>query len=120
MKNEIPFETKAHSMSGKGSLDFNSKEDLNQLAMKLIPNYNPDRFDAMGFRIYAKKDEPIITIYAVDKLKQDDSNYDKDKLPVKKFKLRISFLEFLQNIKSFDMTLSNGNYDMEDITVINK
>ena len=28
MKNEIPFETKAHSMSGKGSLDFNSKEDL--------------------------------------------------------------------------------------------
>ena len=120
MKNEIPFETKAHSMTGKGSIDFLGKDDLNTFATKLIPNFNPDRFDALGLRFYAYKDLPLITFYAVDKFKQEQENYPKDKIPVKKFKLKMSFCDFLQHLKSFNLTLTNGNYDMEDILVMNK
>ncbi len=120
MKNQMPFETKAHSMTGRGSVDFYSKENLNSFAMKLIPNYNPDRFDAMGLRIYIKNENPIITIYAVDTFKQDQNNYPKDKLPVKKFKLNMSMNAFIKNLKSFDMTLTNGSYELKDMMVMNK
>ena len=120
MKSQIPFETKAHSMTGRGSVDFYGKEDLNAFALKLIPNYNPDRFDALGLRLYIKKELPVITIYAVDTFKQDQENYPKGKLPVKKFKLQMSMHDFIRHLKSFDVTLTNGNYDLEDMLVMNK
>jgi len=119
-KKQKPFETRFHSLNGNANMDLYRKEDLNALAIKLIDNYNPDRFDAVALRFFVQKDEPIITIYAVDKYKQDDDNYPHDKLPVKKYKLKLSFDEFLKYIKRFDLTVSYDAYDIEDILVINK
>jgi hypothetical protein len=119
-KKNKPFETNFHSLNGNAAMDLHRKEDLNALATKLIDNYNPDRFDAVALRFFVQKNEPIVTLYAVDKYKQEDDNYPKDKLPVKKYKLKLSFVEFLKYIKRFDLTVSNDAYDIADILVMNK
>ena len=120
MKKKQPFETDAHALTGKSSIDLFRKEDLNSLAQKLIPNYNPDRFDASALRFFVQKGEPVITLYAVDKVKQDDDDYPHNKLPVKKFKIRIPFDEFVRHFKRFDVTLTNEAYDIGDMLVLNK
>ena len=120
MKKKQPFETKAHSLSGKSSLDLFRREDLNSLASRLISNYNPDRFDATALRFFVQKGTPVITLFAVDKMKQEGDNYPNNKVPVKKFKIRISLPEFMKRIKRFDMTLSNDAYDIGDMLVVNK
>jgi hypothetical protein len=85
-----------HSLVGKASMDLFRKEDLNELAMRLVDRYNPDRFDAMAIRIFAQKGEPVIVIYAVDTYKMEGGNYPQERLPVKKFKLRIPSLNFFK------------------------
>jgi len=120
MKKKQPFETEAHLLTGKSAMDLFRKEDLNSLAAKLIPAYNPDRFDATALRLFVQKGEPIITLFAVDKLKQEENNYPKDKLPVKKFKIRLSFNDFVRYFKRFNVTLTNEAYDISDMLVLNK
>jgi len=120
MKKPQPFESRAHSVAGKAAMDFYRKEDLNSIATKLITNFNPDRFDATALRFYIQKDSPVLTLYAVDKGKQDEDNFPKDKLPMKKFKINISFEDFLKHIRRFDLTLTNDAYDIGDMLVINK
>jgi hypothetical protein len=120
MKKKQPFETEAHLLTGKSAMDLFRKEDLNSLAARLIQNYNPDRFDATALRLFVQKGEPIITLFAVDKLKQEGNSYPKNRLPVKKFKIRIPFNEFIRNFKRFDVTLTNDAYDIADMLVLNK
>ena len=120
MKKKQPFETEAHLLTGRGAMDLFRKEDLNSLAAKLIVNYNPDRFDATALRVFIQKGEPVVTFFAVDKLKQEENNYPRNKVPVKKFKLRTSFNDFLKHFKRFDVTLTNDAYDISDMLVINK
>ena len=102
------------------AMDLYNKEDFNSLALKLIDGYNPDRFDAAALRFFIQKGSPVITLYAVDKLRQEQNNYPPEKLPVKKFKIQISLDEFLRHIKKFDLTITNNAYDVEDILVMNK
>lgn len=120
MKGEMPFETEAHSLAGKAAMDLFAGEDLNVLATKLIPNYNPRRFDATALRLFLQRGKQIVTLYAVDKFKQEQDHYPKDKLPVRKFKLRIQPAELLRLIKRFDLTLTNDAYDIQDMLVMNK
>jgi len=120
MKKQQPFEMRAHSLSGNAAMDLFRKEELNTLAGKMIDGYNPDRFDAAALRIFVQKKSPVITLYAVDKYKQEEDHYPKHKIPVKKFKIRLSFEELLKRIKRFDLTLSNDAYDLQDMLVINK
>jgi len=121
MKTEFPFETKNHSLTGHAAIDLlNEDEDLNSLAARLIDDYNPDRFDATVIRLFVQDNQPVITVYAVDKLRQEQNNYPHDRLPVKKFKMKLSFGEFLNHIKGFDFTVSNEAYDVKDILIENK
>jgi hypothetical protein len=115
-----PFEKDEHDLSGMAAMDLFRKEDLNSLAFKLIEGYNPDRFDATILRFFVQKGEPVITIYAVDKMRQDQKNFPTDKLPVKKFKMQMPMEELLRHIKRFDLTISNNAYDVQDILVMNK
>src|SRR5690242_1694852 len=105
MKKKQPFETEAHLLTGKSAMDLFRKEDLNSLAMKLIPNYNPDRFDASALRFFVQKGNPVVTLFAVDKQKQEGNQFPKQKIPVKKFKLKIPFEDFIRHFKRFDVTL---------------
>ncbi len=69
METKIPFESKNHPLNGNAVIDLFNKEDLNSLAAKLIEGYDPDRFDATALRLFVQKSEPVITLYAVDKLR---------------------------------------------------
>ena len=119
MKKNQSFEMKEHDLTGYASIDLFRKNDFNSLGERLT-NYNPDRYEAVALRFFVQKGKPILTLYALDKFKQDQSNYPKDKLPVRKFKLSIDWDEFLSKIKRFDFTVSNGAFDIKDILVINK
>jgi hypothetical protein len=115
-----PFETAGHDLSGQASLNFYDRDNFNTFAAKLA-GYNPDRFDPAALKIYVEGKEVVVTLYAVDKSKQERTDsFPDDKLPVHKFKLAMNWMEFLGHIKQFDMVVSDGNYDLRDMLVINK
>ena len=93
---------------------------LDDLCVERIPDYNRDRFEAFAIRLFLGH-ETIITIYAMDKLRQEDSTLKKDKIAVKKFKLSdIRVSDILSYCSSFNCTLTTGNYDLDDMEVVNK
>lgn len=114
-----PFETREHDLTGCASLDFHGKEDFNAIASQLA-HYNPNRFEPVALRIYVQNNQPLATIFAVDTFKQEQSNYPHNKIPVKKFRLTLSWDDLFKYIKRFDFTVSNGTFDIKDILVINK
>ena len=119
MENEQPFETRHHDLVGKAALDLRNRDDFNSFAAKFA-GYDPNRFEPVALRVYVQDLTPIVTIYALDKSKQEDKSFPKDKLPVKKFKLEVDLKEFLRHIRMFDFTVSNEAYNIEDMQVINK
>ena len=63
----------------------------------------------------------IVTLYALDKVRQESSNFDSNKLPVKKFKsIVFDFTDILTYLDELNFTISTGNYPLEEIEVINK
>lgn len=115
----IPFETRAHDLTGSASVDFYDKDDFNSFAAGLA-KYNPNRFEPVAMRVFVQKGAPIVTLYALDTHKQELSDYPADKLPVKKFKLKMSWEDFFMHVKKFDFTVSNEAFDLQDILVTNK
>jgi hypothetical protein len=113
-----PFETEGHDLSGYASLEFYENENMNSLAM-LIPGMELDRFEPVALKIFLTGENPLITLYALEKNGQH-SDMDKDKLPVKKFKAPISWIELFKYVKRFDLVVNNGKYNIEDFRVINK
>ncbi len=120
MQIQQPFETKEHSLTGHASVDLNDETDFTALAIKLIDHYDPDRFEPLALRFFIEKKEPVITFYALDKFGQEKQSVPKDKLPVRKFKINVSFEEFVNCIKRVDFTVTNNTYDLKDILVTNK
>ncbi|MDP1727299.1 MAG: hypothetical protein Q8M15_10990 [Bacteroidota bacterium] len=49
-----------------------------------ILSINPDRFDPVALKIFIQNKKPIVTLFAVDKYKQEQFTYPSNKLPVKK------------------------------------
>ncbi len=108
------------NLKGYLSLTFCSGVTFNEFCVRNFNNYDPDQFDAIAIRIFFGK-EIIMTLYALDKLRQEGTNYDFNKLPVKKFKVvKLSFDDILPFIKEFNFTLTTANYTLEDMQVINK
>ena len=114
-----PFDTRHHDLSGCVNIDLFNKDDFNSLAQK-IAKYNPARFDPVALRMFIQRSKPVITLYALDTYQQETSSEPKNKLPVRKFKIRISWDEFINMVKRLDFTVTHGDYDLNDILVINK
>ena len=118
MIQDVPFDH--HGISGGIHVTLSEGQTLDDLCTQYIDDYNPERFEAIAIRLFAGK-ETIVTIYALDKTRQENSTIDTNKLPVKKFKLEhVSVRELLQFFEDFNFTLSSGNYNLEDMEVINK
>jgi hypothetical protein len=93
---------------------------LDEFCAKNFSNYDPKQFEAIAIRVFYGK-ELVVTLYALDKVRQEGSNYNKEKLPVKKFKTGIfSLSELLSFIDEFNFTLTTGTYSMDEMEVINK
>ena len=114
----VPFDH--HGISGGIHVTLRDGLSLDDLCAENVADYNRDRFEAVALRLFAGK-EVIVTAYALDKQRQEGSTYDPDKLPVKKFKIEnVSVSKLFDWFGEFNFTLSSGNYDIEDMEVINK
>ncbi len=84
MEHELHFEH--GDLTGEISVSLKNGTGLDDIFVKYIHDYNKDRFEAVAVRIFSGK-ENIVTLYAVDKLRQEDSTIPIDKIPVKKFNI---------------------------------
>lgn len=106
----------------KGTISLKIKKDktLDEFCRKNFDNYEIDRFEAVAIRVYYGK-ETIITLFALDKNRQEGTTYNLKKIPVKKFKKEvIDFNELMSFVEEFNFTVITGHYPLEDMEVINK
>ncbi len=107
-------------LQGSFSVKLANDQTLDDFCMSHIAEYNRDRFEAMAIRLYVGA-ETTITVFALDKTRQENSTIMIDKLPVKKFKITtLPMAELFSYIEGFNCTLTTGNYPLEDMEVINK
>ena len=107
-------------MEGAISIRFKPGSTFNDYCVAHIANFDPDRFEVLAVRFYYGK-ETVITVYAIDKYRQERSNSPPHKIPVKKFKLSVAFLKDIESIiDECNFTITTGNYPIESMEVINK
>jgi|SRR5688572_13402419 len=114
-----PFETRGHDLTGAASLEFHDNESMESFT-SLIPGMDASRFDPVALKIFLSGETPMITLYALDKANVDKKNFPEDKLPVRKFKSPISWKELFKYVKSFDLVVHDGNFNIEDMWVENR
>ena len=104
---------------GKIAVKFYANSGIETFCAKHILPYDPKRFHIVAIRVFAAK-EFIVTVYLDDKLR-NLSTIHPGKILVKKFKIEnVSAVEFFDLIESFNFTLSNDHYDLDNMEVINK
>lgn len=117
---EHSYEIAQDELRGQITVKMANGQTLDDLCIQYIPDYNRDRLEAFAIRVFVG-DETVVTIYAVDKKRQEGSNFNEEKLPVKKFKLtNVSLQDVLSYCSSFNCTINTGNHEIDDMEVINK
>jgi hypothetical protein len=117
-KEALPHETRFNDIEGVVSLNFRDRENFNFIG-RAMAGYDAERFEAIALRVYYEAVSPIVTLYAIDKLRKQNSS-DPDKLPVHKFKMQMTFEELFSYFKQFDFTVATGDYKLENMEVVNK
>ncbi|MEO6667942.1 MAG: hypothetical protein ABIN36_00615 [Ferruginibacter sp.] len=118
MEHELHFEH--GDLTGEISVTLNEGQSLDDIFMNYILDYNRDRFEAVAARIFFGK-ETVVTLFAIDKLRQEDSTVPDGKIPVRKFKIvNIPLQELLPHIAAFNCTLGTNNYPLEAMEVGNR
>lgn len=118
MQHDIQFEH--GDVSGEIAVTLANGQTLDDFCAQHIVDYNRDRFEAFALRVFLGK-ETVITIYAVDKIRQEDSSLNPEKIAVKKFKINtIPVNELYSYVESLNFTLTTGNYQLKDMEVTNK
>lgn len=114
----IPFAH--HGISGGISVKLRNNISLDDFCVQHLPTYDPDRFEAIAIRLFSGQ-ETIITVYALDKTRQEGSSYNPSKIPVKKFKIEtLSSSAIFDLFEEYNFTLQLGNYEITDMEIINK
>ena len=109
-----------NELGGKLTIKLQPGKTLDEFCEKHFDNYNIDQFEAVAIRVYYGK-EMVVTLYALDKVRQEGTNYNINKIPVKKFKTStFGLTELLTFISEFNFTISTGSFNLEDMEVINK
>lgn len=112
-----PMETRDADLTGIISVSLKDNEDFNLLGSRLA-GYNPERFKAIALRVFIEN-TPVVTVYALEKSKADEPKYQ-GKLPVHKFKKEMSFDELFYQLKNVNFTVTTGEYDLEEMEVLNR
>lgn len=116
---EQPFETEGHDFSGMAALDLHDMQGFYKF-LATVADYDPDRYDPVAIKVYVAENHPTVTLFVVDKNKQEENNYPKDKLPVRKLRLQLSWSELFSFVRRFDLVVSTGVFDVKDMLVINE
>ena len=118
MEQDLHFER--GDLTGEISVTLEPGQNLDDLCERYIHDYNRDRFEAMALRVFVGK-EVIVTLYAADKVRQEDSYRNLDKIPVKKFKVPgIPLQELFRFLGSLNCTVTTNNYPLESMEVVNR
>jgi hypothetical protein len=117
MENKVPAETRYDDITGISSMNFRNGADFNMFASE-VAGINLNQYQPIILRIYIHS-EVIITIYAIDKTQYEEHKLKTGKLLARKFKLDISLKDLFAWFKQIDFTLVSGNYNIEDLDVIN-
>jgi len=118
MENSMAF-TGSGDIGGNVSLKFQPGQNLISLCEAIFDHFNADDHEPIALRLYCGK-ENILTLYALDKVRQETSSTNPDKLPTRKFKQELtSPLVLLHNIAEINFTLEAGNFPLRDMEVIN-
>ena len=118
MEQELNFTHE--DIKGEMSVKLANDQTLDDFCAQHIADYNRDRFEALAIRLYVGA-ETIITVYAVDKTRQENNSTNNGTIPVKKFKIEtLPVGALFSYCEGFNCTLSTGNYRLEDMEVINK
>lgn len=109
------------TLSGRLSVAFKKNKSFREFCMKYFDNYDPDQHEPVAVRFYQGQ-ETVVTLYALDKFRQEGTNYNtRDKIPVKKFKSSVlNLADIAAFVLEFNFTLATGNFDLEEMEVINK
>ncbi|MES2590590.1 MAG: hypothetical protein V4608_01810 [Bacteroidota bacterium] len=107
-------------LKGRISFTFKQNSSFEDFCVDNFDHYDRDRFEAIAIRMFYGK-EIVVTLYALDKSRQEGTSFNVNKLPVKKFKTTtLSLTQILPYIEEFNFTLTAGNYSIDDMEVINK
>jgi hypothetical protein len=107
-----------NDLAGYLSLKFSRGNSFIDFCKKYISNFDADRFEPLAVRALIGK-ESIITFYLKDK--ERNGTELNDKFPVKKVKIySIPLTEVLQFVEQLNLTLSTGDYPLEDMEIENK
>ncbi|WP_255154495.1 hypothetical protein [Ferruginibacter sp. HRS2-29] len=118
MRNELHFEN--GDLTGEISVTFKEGETLNELFSRYIHDFNADRLEAYAVRLLIGK-ETILTLYAADLRRQENTTVITEKIPVKKFKIPdVSLSELVSLFGEINLTLTNNNFPINEMQVINK
>jgi hypothetical protein len=114
------IERQKEELDGMISVQLEAGKTVDDFCERHFDNYNKERFEMIALRLYYGK-EIIVTLYALDKHKQEETNFYYKKLPVKKFKTSVlTMADILSYINEFNFTLTAENYSLDNIEVINK
>ncbi|MGZ3900522.1 MAG: hypothetical protein ACXVNM_04350 [Bacteroidia bacterium] len=107
-------------LSGKLTITFKVDKTFREFCEKNFANFDPDQHEPIAIRLFQGQ-ETIVTLFALDKFRQEGTNYNLQRIPVKKFKSnRLSITEIFPYLQEFNFTLGAGNYDLDEMEVINK
>ena len=117
MKRTIqPFETKGHDLAGNASLEFHENESLHSF-VSLIPGLDFTRFEPVALKIFVSGDVPLIVLYA----RRIETAYsDVGVTRVRKFKVPVTWENLFRFVKSFDLVVHTGTFDLEEMEMDRK
>ena len=110
-------ESKGKDLMGVVSINLEDGQDFNALGASLT-GYDPEHFEAVALRVFIEN-TPVVTVYALDKNRASRPG-NGDKLPVRKFKKEISFDDLFFTLRQVNFTVSTGEYNIDEMEVVNK
>lgn len=116
-KNLPHHEEKGKDLMGTVSINLEDGQDFNALGAALA-GYDPEHFEAVALRVYIEN-TPVVTVYALDKARKAREE-NSERLPVRKFKKEMSFDELFFMLRQVNFTVSNGEFNIDDMEVVNK
>lgn len=112
-----PHEIRYDDLIGVVTINLRNGQNFNAFASGLA-GYNAERFEAVALRVFIEH-KPIVTIYALDR-EIVTHDLKKSKKPVHKFKMEMDFEQLFSCFRKFNFTVVTGDYNIEDMEVVNK
>lgn len=112
-----PNETRYNDLVGIISINLGEEKSFNEFAAE-IGGYDTSAYEAVAIRVFYEN-SPVVTVYAKYKNERMSSDNGR-KLKVHKFKKEIDLNHFFKKIHAWNFTVTSGDYDIENMEVVNK